>query len=205
MSQKTTGLYRLTQIPAFYESFQNLLGATASRRRLVQEYILAKEGEQVLDLGCGPATILEAMPDVSYLGIDLNAAQIEQARRDYGDRGQFHCGDFNSLKEEIASTFDLVLVIGLLHHIDDGRVRELASLAASFLKPSGRLLAVDPVYTDDQTWIARRLAAADSGRCVRTADGYRDLVASAFKDCVTHVRHDLLRIPYSHCITVARN
>ena len=103
MSQKTTGLYRLTQIPAFYESFQNLLGATASRRRLVQEYILAKEGEQVLDLGCGPATILEAMPDVSYLGIDLNAAQIEQARRDYGDRGQLHCGDFNSIKEEIAS------------------------------------------------------------------------------------------------------
>ncbi len=133
----------------------------------MQDYIKPRKGEHILDLGCGPATILDAMPEVHYVGIDLNEAHIEQARGAYGNRGSFHCGDFAMLKQKMAGTFDLVLCIGLLHHIEDARVRELASLVASYLAPTGRFVAIDPVYSDDQNWIARRLAAADSGQCVR--------------------------------------
>jgi hypothetical protein len=96
-----------------------------------------------------------------------------------------------------------VLCLGLLHHLDDRRVEELGQLAHAYLAPAGRFLAIDPVFTEDQPWIARVLAAADSGQSVRTADAYRSLIATAFGSCDIYVRHDLLRIPYSHCITLA--
>lgn len=204
MSQRTTGFYKLTQVPLVYEAFQSLLGAKRSRRALVDDYVRPIAGASVLDFGCGSAAILPYLGAVSYVGIDLNADHIGQAQATYGDKGRFHAGDFASLKGELAGTFDLVICLGLLHHLEDARVVELSQLAHDYLAPGGRFIAVDPVFGDNQAWIARRLAAADSGQCVRTAEGYRGLVGQAFARCDTHVRHDLLRVPYSHCITEAK-
>ena len=203
MVQKTTGLYRLTQIPMLYDGFQRMLGGRRSRTKLVAEYIRPKSGDNVLDLGCGPASILPCLGKVSYVGIDLNGDHIEKARADHGAAGSFHAGDFASLQTDLKGTFDLVLCLGFLHHIDDRRVLELARLAREYLAPGGRFFAIDPVFADGQPKIARWLAANDSGRCVRTASAYRNLVAPAFGNCETHVRHDLLRVPYSHCISTA--
>lgn len=203
MSQRTTGAYKLTQMPLVYEAFQSLLGANRGRRTLVNEYIRPKAGASVLDFGCGSAAILPYLGAVSYVGIDLNAGHIAQARAAHGERGRFHAGDFASLRGELAGAFDLVICLGLLHHLDDARVVELGALAHDYLAPGGRFVAIDPVFTGNQAWIARRLAAADSGQCVRTAEGYRALAGPAFARCDAIVRHDLLRVPYSHCITVA--
>jgi SAM-dependent methyltransferase len=157
----------------------------------------------VLDLGCGSAEILSHLGNVSYIGIDLNAAKIARARAEHGHRGHFLAGDFACLRADSAGKFDLVLCIGLLHHLDDQRVRELAALAYAYLSPSGRLIGVDPVFVEGQHWIARRLAAMDSGRHVRTAAAYQALIAPTFANCKTHIEHDLARVPYSHCITIA--
>jgi hypothetical protein len=54
MPQWTTGVYRLTQIPAFYKAFQNLLGADRSRRQLARDYVRAQPHDRVLDIGCVP-------------------------------------------------------------------------------------------------------------------------------------------------------
>lgn len=204
MAQKTTGLYSLTQISGFYETFQRLLGATRGRQRLVDDHIRPAPGARVLDLGCGPAAILPMLGDVQYIGIDANTAHIDAARAEHGDKGQFIADDFACLKQTQGQSFDLVLCLGLLHHLDDHRVAELAHLARSYLAPGGRFIALDPVFEDGQHAIARWLAAGDSGQNVRGEQGYADLVRPAFADTRTVVRHDLLRIPYSHCITIAR-
>src|SRR5262245_39810612 len=204
VSQKTSGLHRLMQIPSFYEAFQRALGGNTSRQALISKYIQPRPGHRVLDLGCGPAAILPHLGNVTYFGVDLNAEHIAQARAKHGDRGQFFSGDFATLPLEMTGTFDLVLCLGLLHPLDDHRVRDLARLAGGFVATGGRFVAVDPVYADGQPWIARLLAASDSGQNVRSPLGYRDLIANAFDECELHVRHDLLRIPYSHCITIGK-
>lgn len=201
LSQKTSGIYGLTQVPRLYEALQRALGAESSRRELIETYIRPQPGSRILDLGCGPAAILPFLGDVAYVGVDLNAEHIALARAAYGNRARFQAGDFASLQGELESTFDCVLCFGLLHHLDDQRVVELARLAHGYLRPGGRFVAVDPVFDDAQHAIARWLAAADSGRFVRRASGYGQLVGAEFPDCQIHVRHDLLRIPYSHCIT----
>lgn len=203
MSQKTRGLYRLLQVPLFYEALQSALGAGRTRQLLVEQYIRPKRLDRVLDLGCGPAAILPLLKEVAYIGIDLNPAHIASAQLAHGDRGTFHVGDFTHRRLDLGESFDIVLCIGLLHHLEDQRVVELAQLARDYLSPGGRLITVDPVFADGQSIFARQLARADSGQCVRTAQGYGALLEMAFEDCVTYVRHDLLRVPYSHCITVA--
>jgi SAM-dependent methyltransferase len=203
MNQRVTGLYALTQSPSLYELGQHALGAFKGRRTLVDSYIRPSPGQRILDLGCGPAAILPYLGDVAYVGIDLNGAHIAKAQACHGNRGRFHVGDFASLRSELGGSFDIVSCIGLVHHLDDARVRELALLARDYLILGGRLVTIDPVFSDGQTWIARRMAAADSGQCVRTSEGYRALISSAFDKVQVHVRHDLLRIPYSHCILEA--
>jgi SAM-dependent methyltransferase len=203
MSQKTTGLYRLTQISGAYEIFQLLLGADRWRKVLAEDYICVRTGDRVLDLGCGPASILPILGEVDYTGIDANADHIASATARYGARGKFIADDFACLTQQQSASFDLVLCLGLLHHLEDERVTELARLARTYLKPSGRFVAVDPVFENGQHGIARWLATRDAGQCVRYETGYRDLVGAAFGRCVTKVRHNLLHVPYSHCITMA--
>jgi len=203
MAQKTTGIYQLTQIPALYATFQRMLGGDRARQGLVADHIRPKPGERVLDLGCGSAAILPYLGEVDYVGIDLNPEHIAQARATHGDRGTFHSGDFGSLPVDRKNTFDLVLCLGILHHLDDIRMSELVAMARGYLAPGGRFIAVDPVFEDGQPPIARWLAKLDSGKCVRTAPQYAALIASAFECCTTTVRHDLLQVPYSHCICSA--
>jgi len=203
MSQRTSGVYFLTRISALYGSFQDLLGGTAARRQLVSEYIRPREGERVIDLGCGPGAILPFLGGVSYTGIDENPGHIARARQRNGGRGTFIAGDFAKALEQSFGTFDLVLCLGLLHHLADARASELLSLARSLLASGGRMVAVDPAFTSDQPRIARWLASRDSGQAVRSPDAYRQLVEPHFSRIETHVRHDLLRLPYTHHILIA--
>ena len=205
MSQKTEGLYRLTQIPSAYAFFQELLGAVRSRRIIANTYVCARSGDRVLDLGCGPASFLPFLGDVDYVGIDLNEKHIAQAKATFPDRGTFLTKSSSDVDLDELGSFNLVCCFGLLHHLEDAEVIDLVRFARAALKPTGRLVTVDPVFEDGQHWIARRLAEADSGQCVRHATAYRALVLSDFPHCNTYIRHDLLRVPYSHCINVARN
>lgn len=53
--------------------------------------------------------------------------------------------------------------------------------------------------------MARLLIALDRGRWVRTAESYRELVASCFAEVESAVLTDLLPVPYSHFVMRARD
>lgn len=92
MSQNTSGIRAILASPVIYEAFQHLMGAKALRASLVHDYIKPKAGMSLLDIGCGPATILEHLPSINYWGIDASQTYIDLARRKYGDRGRFFVG-----------------------------------------------------------------------------------------------------------------
>ncbi|MGE7470876.1 class I SAM-dependent methyltransferase [Bosea sp. NPDC003192] len=190
-------------MPKIYAAFQHAIGGTRGREIMVGDYIMPKLGDRVLDLGCGSGALLPFLGTVDYVGIDTNEKHIETARSLHGKNGRFICGDFTSIAAETERSFDTVLCIGLLHHLDDERVIEISHLARRYLVPSGRMIALDPVFEAGQNPIARLLAAADAGARVRTAEGYRELVSQALDNVEVHVRHDMMRVPYSHCITTA--
>ena len=166
----------------------------------VARYIRPRANDRVLDCGCGPGDLFEYLPDVDYVGIDIDADYVADARSRFGDRATFRLGPLGAETMTEEAHYDLVLAWGVLHHLDDDQVREFMKLARRSLKPAGRLVTLDPCYADDQSRVARYLLDKDRGEHVRSVEEWPPLVQPTFPSVILHLRHDLLRIPYTHLI-----
>lgn len=200
MSQVTSGLRSILSLPGGYALLQRLMGAERSRRILCSEFIQARPQETVLDIGCGTAEILEHLPGVNYSGFDLNPRYVDSARKKYGHQGVFRCEDVRRADLERKGGFDLVLAIGILHHLDDDEAVALFRFAKSALRPGGRLVTFDSCYVDGQSRLAKFFIDHDRGRNTRFEEGYRTLADQVFPNVESHIRHDLLHFPYTHII-----
>lgn len=184
--------------PAVYESFQRIMGAKRGRDWIVGDLIRPFPGMRILDLGCGPAEVLSHLPDdVDYVGYDMSAEYIAAANAKFGNRGTFHCRLLEQAEVATLDPFDLVMGIGVLHHLDDDTARQFMTLAKAALKPGGRVLTVDPCFEPGQNPIARFLISKDRGQHVRNKVGYRALTDGIFTDVAGAVTHRAW-IPYTH-------
>lgn len=201
MAQITQGIRAILSMPAMYSTFQNLLGAKRVRRILCREYIRARPGDVIVDVGCGPADILENIDgSIHYIGFDLSRPYIDAAQRRYGERATFHCADITLLAEDAIPPCQVAIAIGLLHHLDDdGALRLIANLHQR-LAPGGRLVTFDPAYWPGQARAARFMISKDRGQNVRNGEAYRDLASRCFAQAKLTRRDDLLNIPYTHAI-----
>jgi len=198
MSQRISQLYHLVTIPAIYKGLMAALGAERARQRLARELYKVPAGAKVLDVGCGPGSLLPYLPEVDYTGIDLNARHIEHARARYVGVGRFLVGDATRNLHGEAGTFDVVLMQALLHHMDDDQARGTLRRLCELLKPGGRLVTFDNVWLERQNPVAWALNKLDSGLNVRFAAGYRRLAAGLPVSIEERLYRDLLRIPYDH-------
>jgi SAM-dependent methyltransferase len=107
-------------------------------RRLVSAMVAGLDYDSVLDVGCGPGSLLELLrplrPGAAYTGADFSAAAIEMARQRVPWAG-FHALDLT--QGALDRRFDLVLCTDVVEHIEDD-VTAIANLAAM----TGRYLLV---------------------------------------------------------------
>jgi SAM-dependent methyltransferase len=194
----------LLSIPAGYRLFRELVGGDYAA--YVSEFVKPRPGDKVLDIGCGPGDMLAFLPNVDYLGLDISSDYIDAARTRYGSTGRFLCADVSAaaIGDEVG-TFDLVLATGVVHHLDDDQAAALFRLARAALRPGGRLITYDGCYTPEQSRLARWVLSKDRGQFVRERDEYVRLASAHFTKVDAHVRHDLLRIPYTHLIMYCSN
>jgi cyclopropane fatty-acyl-phospholipid synthase-like methyltransferase len=188
--------------PFFYEFYHLLVGATYRNRVLAEEYIRPQSEERLLDIGCGPGSMLPFLPPCHYMGFDANESYIAFAKKRYGERGEFVCDRVSNRTVQKYGTFDIVLAFGLIHHLDDSEARELFRLAYTALEPGGRMVTHDGCYAPNQSAAKRYMLSRDRGRFVRTQDQYERLARSSFNSLRTDLRDDVLRIPYSTLIMV---
>lgn len=187
--------HRLGSLPSVYSLLRKAMGGEGYWRRLVHEVARIEPGERVLDIGCGPAHVIEQLPDgASYTGLDNNDRCIRQARRRYGGAAAFVEADAATVGE-LTGEFDTVLAMGLLHHLCDRDARAMLAGAARLLAPGGRLVTADVVATRDSSPSAAWLLARDRGDHVREAAGYRALIEDSFEAVDSAVATDLLRVP----------
>jgi len=90
-----------------------------------------KEGDSVLDVGCGNGRLLENLKKrrISYLGVDNSEALIKLAKANYPSY-DFKVADILELSETIKQKFDLVISVAVLHHLpsEDLRLQALEQL-----------------------------------------------------------------------------
>jgi len=129
-----------------------------ARRRRFEQSISAvpiDRFERVLEVGCGAGFGARYLQDRfhQYIGIDHSGKLIEMAvRKNSGEGVRFETTNIDDF--DPPSSFDLIFMVGLLHHLEDAG-RSLETMA-QWLAPGGYLVANEPQPANPLIRIARR-------------------------------------------------
>jgi cyclopropane-fatty-acyl-phospholipid synthase len=129
--------------------------AQRAKLDLVCRKLALKEGERVLDVGCGwGAWVIHAAKEygVRAVGITLSPPQAEMARRriaaaGLSDRVEVRVADYRDVRGE---RYDAIASIGMVEHVGENKIDAYAEQLAKLLSPDGRLLnhGIAHLYTD---------------------------------------------------------
>ena len=195
--QSNSGLHRWLRLPAVYNLFQDVIGGNALRRRFIRDHVQAKAGDKIIDIGCGPAQILPWLPPVSYLGLDVSEAYIQAATARHGSSGIFVVGDTTTVwNDPRFRDADIVIGLGILHHLDDAEAAHCIEFAHRALKSGGRFVCLDACWVSNRKTIAAYVMSLDRGQNVRTEEAYRRLAEKVFQNVRTSVDTKPMRSPY---------
>jgi SAM-dependent methyltransferase len=196
-------LHRLLEFGWIYDQFQRHVGSDGVRRYFADHYARITPAVDVLDIGCGPGTMLPYLPQPrSYLGLDSNPRYIETCRQRYQRPYQFEVADIAPETPVHESQFDVAIAVGVLHHLPDDASARMLRNAYSALRPGGRLITMDGVYRDGQPLLAVLLNRLDRGEYVRTDEAYAQMARSAFPEVKVFDYCGKLIVPVSHCVMV---
>lgn len=129
---------------------------------LVRRYALPA-GAAILDVGCGPGEIaerlLELLPGASLVGLDLDAAHLDLARRRcarFGERAELRVGDATDLDAAgvAPGSVDLAVCRHLLQAVP--RPERVLAEMARVTRPGGRLHVLAEDYGMMHFWPASR-------------------------------------------------
>jgi ubiquinone/menaquinone biosynthesis C-methylase UbiE len=129
----------------------------------------------ILEIGCSTGNCARALVPMErnrYVGIDIVPGYIDLARRRH-PAGSFRQMDGRSLAFT-ENSFDLILFIAALHHMEDQLVRACLVEVRRVIRSNGMVLCAEPVFTKGRP-LSTALLTFDRGRHIRTEQGYRAL------------------------------
>lgn len=195
---------KLLEFPQVYQAYQCLGGFFTARLQAFQEYLDFAGIHRVFDIGCGPGHVVKYLPkEVDYVGFDTDARYIKFANQKFGNYGRFINRPFDRSVADIYGQPDLILMNGVLHHLDDPTARIIIEDSAAVLSKYGVFFAIDGCYSPGQSFLSRFLLDQDRGNFVRTKAEYQSLAATAFPRVDMYVRDNLSWAPYTFAITKA--
>lgn len=200
MAQITWGLRKVLEMPQVYNLSQFLAGGHRWLKDYVNNYVKIKKNGYLLDIGCGTGLILNHLDtSINYYGYDISKKYIEYAQNKYINRGIFKNEILDETKLKNLPLFDVITINGVLHHLNDDEVKNMYELSLKALRPGGKLISIDPVYTQPQNKIARLIINGDRGQNVRTIEHYFSLSHDKFSNKSYEIKHRKW-IPYTHII-----
>lgn len=130
---------------AYWEDDGNLEDAQRDKLDLVCRKLALKEGDRLLDVGCGWGSMaIHAAREygVKVTGVTLSVEQAAYARKRIAEEGltdriEIRVQDYRDVRD---GPYDAISSIGMAEHVGSVRFREYADALHALLKPGGRLL-----------------------------------------------------------------
>lgn len=155
----------------------------------------------LLEVGCGAgftANYLDGMYR-EYVGVDYSEELIGYAREHHERPGvSFAAMDINAFQSEVG--FDVALMIGVLHHMDD--LQGTLSTISALLKPGGWIVANEPQPANLLIHAARNVrkkvdSKYSSDQVELTSAQLRDALTGAGFEDVRLVPQGILSTPFA--------
>tara|TARA_B100001248_G_scaffold64627_1_gene45125 strand:- start:3731 stop:4273 length:543 start_codon:yes stop_codon:yes gene_type:complete len=179
------------------------MSGTSFRKKIIKKNI-KKRNLKILDIGCGPAEIIDHMPQCEYFGYDIDKRSIAYAKKKYNSKNyHFYCKRFQ--KKEIRSLpkIDFVILFGIMHHLSNNQINSILMLCRKKMKKNSKLLTEDPIFVEKQNIFAKFLISSDRGINVRNKDQYLKILKKHFKSLDFKITHQKF-IPYTWFSTVCK-
>lgn len=175
-------LYRMLENPRIYELVQKMLGGDrvfGAVRKAMQRELANISYKGVLEVGCGTGLTKDCFAG-DYTGIDINPEYI----RVVSGRGEgtFLVADATALPFG-PETYDLVVTVGVLHHLDQQSREMMLSEMLRVCRPDGHILIADGLVPSNRlNLIGYALAKLDRGRYKMRIERFRDMIRKAYPE-----------------------
>ena len=174
-------VHQLSRVPLVFDILRWMLeGGHHTQKSILKKELFPLSGK-ILDLGCGTGILANLFPKDLYVGIDENSDYISEAKK----KNPFH--EFQVMKGQNLTweenTFQIVLVSGVLHHLNDQEAKVILKEISRVLdKNSGYLFLWEDIpIRKSFNLIGKLVQYYDEGKFIREESEYRFLLADLFK------------------------
>src|SRR5574341_2627734 len=110
-------------------------------KRIISKEMRLKGQEKLLDIGCGTGILAPMFPKEAYVGTDIDRRLIAYAKNKH--QGYMFQTMDASLLTFPKETFEWVLVVGVIHHLDPATASMTMKQLQRVLKREGRVLLIE--------------------------------------------------------------
>lgn len=203
MNEKNFFIYKFLGKTFFYLLIQKIMGGTNAREKIIKINKI-KKNCNILDVGCGPAYVLDFLKNKSskYFGYDTEINHIKYAKKKFPHKDyHFFCKKFNINELNKLPKFDYVFLFGIIHHLNNTELKKIIFLIKKILKKNGKLLILDNILIKKQNIIARALIKLDKGNYIRNLSDYEFFLKNNFNKFSYSIINQKF-IPYTWFISV---
>ncbi len=156
-NQTLKGLYEKVYEKGAYQNFYTFLSTEEALDILSKD---KWQGKKVLEIGCGEGDLASMLTfcGSAVLAIDYAQSAIDVAVSKYRVPNlEFRCCSYAELSVDKASQFDIVVMQGVLEHLDDP-LEALKTISAKLLKRPGKIITSSPSFLNPRGYIWMTLA-----------------------------------------------
>lgn len=184
----------------FYNLYQDLIGSKHFLDILIKDYIKPKQGQKILELGCGAGNVYAVFPEknLHYLGIDYSENYIHHAMNKFPEQS-FICAD---VTKDISAEgiFDTVFAEAIISALPDNQIVKMFGLLKKICDDNTRIIFSDMNYRDSAPKFQCFLMKHERNQFIRSKSEYVKLLTEFFViDNISVIKHPY-RIPYEKII-----
>lgn len=169
----------LADQPALFSWSRKIIELNFKRqKRIIKETFDFNDNKKILDIGCGTGEFAGLFSKFDYYGIDISERYIRYAAK--RKKGNFKVMDAARL-EFPDDSFDYILIMAILHHLDNDKINQVLSEAKRVIKPGGKILAMEDAKVEKlENPAVRFVQKFDKGGFIRTPEQYKNIAAKNF-------------------------